>query len=170
MRKLNLLILIVAVSAMAGSCTTKREQKENPPIQKSKPVPVNELPAVILYEQSGKQFLANSLGGKTVLIFFGATCDHCQREATDIQRNQKGFEHYTLYFVSLDPFPLINQFATDYHLDRQSNIHFVRADGTSVFKELGNIQTPTILIYSESRQLVRRFDGETKVEEILKLL
>src|SRR5258708_24774559 len=99
MRKLSLHILILVVSALAASCSPTHEKKEKMPIRKSESAPVNNLPAVILFEQGGRQFLANSLEGKTVLIFFGATCDHCQREAIEIKKNQKGFERYTLYFV-----------------------------------------------------------------------
>jgi peroxiredoxin len=130
----------------------------------------NDLPEVVLIEPNGKQFSARSLPGNTILIFFGASCDHCQREATQIHDNMKRFEQYTLYFISMDPFPVINQFARDYGINNQTNILFVRADGASVSNSLGHLQTPTILIYAADRKLIKRFDGETKMEEIVKVL
>ena len=138
--------------------------------QKSAAPETNDLPAIILIDQDGKQFSARTLPGNMILIFFGASCDHCQREAQQIHENLKEFERYTLYFVSMDPFPVLLQFARTYGINDQPNIHFARADGASVFKSLGYMQTPTILIYDHNRKLVKRFDGETKVQEILKLL
>jgi peroxiredoxin len=104
------------------------------------------------------------------LIFFGATCDHCQREATQIHDHLAGFERYTLYFISMDPFPVMDQFAADYGVNHQSNIRFLQADGATVATALGYIKTPTIIVYDAQRKLIKRFDGETKVEDILEVL
>jgi len=149
-------------------CASKPEKQAEPKFVA--PTEINDLPAVILIERSGKQFSARSLSGKTILIFFGASCDHCQREAPQIHKNLNGFEHHALYFISMDAFPVIDKFALDYGVNNQPNIRFVRADGASVANSLGYLQTPTILIYAANRKLIKRFDGETKVEEILKVL
>jgi cytochrome oxidase Cu insertion factor (SCO1/SenC/PrrC family) len=146
-------------------CSTRQEKTQSP-----SPAASNDLPPVTLIEKDGKQFSARTLSGNTILIFFGATCDHCQRQTTQIQKNLKGFEHYTLYFIALDPFPVIDRFARDYGVNNLPNIHFVRADGASVSSSLGYLQTPTIFVYAGNRKLVRRFDGETQVGEILKVL
>ena len=162
--------LVASLYGVMSSCSVKPEKRADPQKVKPETAEINELPDIILLDQNGKQYSARSLAGNTLLIFFGATCDHCQREATQIHKNLRAFDRYTLYFIALDPFPLINKFAEDYQINNQPNIHFARADGTTVFNSLGNIQTPTILIYAANRKLIKRFDGETKVEEILKLL
>jgi cytochrome oxidase Cu insertion factor (SCO1/SenC/PrrC family) len=169
MKRLIVFGLITAGYSILVSCSPKKEKQPEVQTQEA-PTEVNELPPIVLIEENGARFSVSGLSGNLVLIFFGADCDHCQREATEIYKNIGGFEHYTLYFVSLDPFPMITRFAKDYKLNTQSNIHFVRAEGSTVFKALGSFPTPTILIYSANKKLVKRFDGETKVEEILKLL
>ncbi len=160
--------LIASLCGLHFSCAPKQEKRTE--IEKTEQPGINDLPPIILIEENGKQFSTRTLPGNTILILFGASCDHCQREATQIHENLKGFEGYTLYFISMDPFPVIHQFAKDYGINDQPNIHFVRADGSSVFHSLGYMQTPTILIYAHDRKLVKRFDGETKVQEILKIL
>jgi peroxiredoxin len=130
---------------------------------------INDLPGVIVIEESGKQFLAKELPGNSILIFFGATCDHCQREARAIHDHLTGFSAYQLYFISMDSFQVIHDFAKEYGIANQSNIHFLRADGASVSQVLGYLQTPAIFIYKGYR-ITKRFDGETKVDDILKVL
>jgi peroxiredoxin len=130
----------------------------------------NELPPVTLIGPDGKHFSAQSLPGNTILVFFGAGCDHCQREATEIHDHLKEFEGYTLYFISMDPFPVMDKFAQDFGISNQPNIRFLQADGSTVASALGYIQTPTIIAYDSERKLIKRFDGETKVEAILKAL
>jgi cytochrome oxidase Cu insertion factor (SCO1/SenC/PrrC family) len=168
MNKLVVPVWTVMLYLAVIGCASKPEKRAESKVVV--PPEINDLPAVILIEPNGKQFSTQSLSGNTILIFFGASCDHCQREATQIHNNLKSFERYTLYFISMDPFPVINQFARDYGIDKQPNIRFMRADGASVSNSLGYLQTPTILIYASNRKLIKRFDGETKVEDILKVL
>ncbi len=167
MKILNCILTAMLALAFMRCASKPQKQAEEQVINQHE---VNELPQVILIESSGRQFSTRSLPGNTILIFFGASCDHCQREATQIHVNLKRFEHYTLYFISMDPFPIINQFAQDYGIDNQPNIRFLRADGASVSNALGYLQTPTIFVYGTNRKLIKRFDGETGVEEILKVL
>lgn len=168
MKRLTVPVLPIMLYLAFMGCASKPGKEAEPKVAATPEV--NEFPAVILIERNGKQFSTRSLSGNSILIFFGASCDHCQREAAQIQKNLKRFEYYTLYFISMDPFPVIDQFAKDYGIDNQPNIRFMRADGASVSNSLGYLQTPTILIYSSNRKLIKRFDGETKVEEILKVM
>jgi cytochrome oxidase Cu insertion factor (SCO1/SenC/PrrC family) len=167
MKSLNCFLTVMLYLSVMGCASKPEAQKEAKGATQPE---LNDLPEVVLIEPSGKQFSARSLPGNTILIFFGASCDHCQREATQIHNNIQRFEHYTLYFISMDPFPVINQFAKDYGIANQPNIRFMRADGASVSNSLGYLQTPTILIYAPNRKLIKRFDGETKMEEIVKVL
>ena len=167
MNRVNCFLTMMVYLVFAGCTSKPAKQPEAKTLDQAE---VNDLPQVTLIEPNGSQFSARSLPGNTMLIFFGASCDHCQREATQIHNNIQRFERYTLYFISMDPFPIIDKFAQDYGLNNQPNIRFMRADGASVSKSLGYLQTPTILIYAADRKLVKRFDGETVVEEILKVL
>jgi cytochrome oxidase Cu insertion factor (SCO1/SenC/PrrC family) len=168
MKRLTAPVCIVMLYLVVMGCASKPEKQAGPKVEATREI--NELPGVILIDPNGKQFSTRSLSGNTILIFFGASCDHCQREATQIHKNLKSFEHYTLYFISLDPFPVIDKFAQDYGISNRHNIRFMRADGASVSNSLGYLQTPTILVYASDRKLIKRFDGETKIEEIIKVL
>ena len=64
----------------------------------------------------------------------------------------------------------MHKFASAYGLADKKNVVFVRAEGKSVIDALGDVSTPTICIYNQQKQLVKRFDGETKIGVILELL
>jgi cytochrome oxidase Cu insertion factor (SCO1/SenC/PrrC family) len=158
----------MSLCTVISSCSTKTAKPADP-INET-PAKLTGLPDITLIGPDGSQFSTNTLPGKTILIFFGADCDHCQREAQQIQRNLKEFDAHTLYFISMDPFPVIHKFAQTYGLQHQPNVHFVRADGGSVFRSMGYMKTPTICVYAANKSLTKRFDGETKIEAILKVL
>jgi cytochrome oxidase Cu insertion factor (SCO1/SenC/PrrC family) len=130
----------------------------------------NDIPPVTLIREDGAKFSAQELSGNSILIFFGADCDHCQREAAAIRDHLDEFRNYKLYFIGVNPFPVIHDFAKTYGIEGKTNIIFVRADVATVSKVMGYIETPTILIYDEGRRLIKRFDGETEIKQILKVL
>jgi peroxiredoxin len=160
---------VFLVSAILLSCSTPNKPAEKP--DRNHAVhETNDLPDITMMEENGQPFSAASLSGKTVLIFFNADCDHCQRETAEIQKNLDAFKSYTLYFISMDQFSVINRFAEKYKIAHEPNIHLARADGRTVFAAMGPMQTPTICIYTTAKRLAKRFDGETKIGDIIDLL
>ena len=131
---------------------------------------VNEFPNMILTNADGTQHSAKGLKGKSILILFFTDCDHCQREAKEIQNRLSAFAGYDLWFLSTDPFPKIEKFAGDYKLKDQLNVHFAQIRFEDVATYFGSIPTPSVYIYSESKKLVRAINGETPVDMIVQFL
>ena len=129
-----------------------------------------ELPDLLLTTTQGNQLNAQALEGKTVLVLFQSGCDHCQREAEAIQKHLSSFAEYNLYFVTSAPMPDIQQFAKDYRLNEQENVFFAATDVPAILKNFGAIPTPSLYIYSDQQKLVKAFEGESSIEEILKYL
>src|SRR6185369_7753664 len=105
-----------------------------------------------------------------ILIFFGPDCDHCQRQAESIRKQLDVFKNYALYFIASSPDAEIIRFAETYQLQGYTNIFFARAEIAEVIDRMGPMSVPGIFIYSADRQLVKKFDGETAVNEIAKFL
>ncbi len=128
------------------------------------------LPAFMITLTTGEQLMSNTLSGNLILIFYNPECDHCEREAEDIRKNLGLFENYSLYFIAASPLDVISEFARKYDLVGHSNVKFARAEIPDVMREMGPLGTPSLFIYSKEKQLVKKFDGETPVEEIAKFL
>ncbi len=157
-------IIFLLVGLLVTTCSSsKKESVTELPV-------ANELPALQLTLLNGEKLLVDSLPGSTVLFFFSPDCDHCQREAEDIREHLKAFNDYNIYFIAAHDSGQIEAFSKKYRLSGIPNIVFAHAEVPDVVKVMGSIGTPTLYIYSERKQLVKKFENETDVEEIIKFL
>lgn len=131
---------------------------------------VNGLPPLEIQLKDGSKVSVKNLPGKIALILFFPDCDHCQREAAQIQKNLAGFKDYTLYFISSAPFEEINHFAHTFQLANYKNVVFARAESRDVIQTFGPIETPTIFLYDKNGELIESFSGEVAIEVILKYI
>jgi peroxiredoxin len=123
---------------------------------------------VTLLDNSSRN--VRDLTGKNVLIFFQPDCDHCQREAADIEKNLDAFGESTLYFITAAPMQEIVQFAQDYKLFGRDNVYFGFTPAKNILDNYGAIAAPSVYIYSEKQKLVKSFNGEVSVGQILTYL
>jgi len=131
---------------------------------------VNDLPALQIQLNDGSNVSVKTLPGKIALILFFPDCDHCQREAAQIQKHIAGFKDYTLYFISSAPFEEINHFASTYQLQNYKNVVFARTEAKNVLNAFGPIETPTIYLYDKNGKLIETFSGEVAIEVVLKYI
>ena len=155
--------ILLGVFLITGCSQPKKEES-------NKESGTNELPPLMMTLMTGEKVMASSLPGNTILVFFSPDCDHCQREAQDIQSKIDAFKKYNLYFIAPGLPADIQLFAETYHLTGYENVIFTKADIQDVIRIFGPMSTPSFFIYSIKKRLVKKFDGETKVEEILKFL
>jgi len=130
----------------------------------------NDLPQMIVTNLDGSQVNMRELKGKAILILFQTDCDHCQREATAIQENISAFKAYSLYFITTVSQQEIEKFANNYRLADQPNVHFCQSTNQSILDNFGPIDAPSLYIFSQDRKLIKAFNGETQINEILKYI
>jgi peroxiredoxin len=160
--------LILLLLAIVFSCT-KKQPAEETTVPTVKPV-YNDLPTMPLTLTNSEQIAVRELPGNTILILFFPDCDHCQREAKAIQERLDAFKNYTIYFISSAPMDEIKKFAEEYKLNTSEKVKFGNAETAMVIRSFGAIPTPSLYIYSNDRRMVKKFEGETSVEEIIRSL
>jgi peroxiredoxin len=158
------LMLIVAIGV---GCQKKEEKVETTPA----PVQAdNDLPTMPITFLDGTTVQTKSLTGSFILILFQPDCDHCQREAQEFQKNLAAFDNYTLYFVSSVGIPETEAFAKQYELSGYSNVKFGVTAVENVLNNFGAISAPSMYIYNGSGKLVKKFNGETDIQQILEAI
>ncbi|MHA6246786.1 peroxiredoxin family protein [Pontibacter sp. CAU 1760] len=162
------LALIVFLDVRKTSSSAEEEVAVESPTQ-TQPTS-NDLPMLPMLLQDGSRVIAKNLKGKTVLVLYQPDCDHCQREATQIQENLEAFEGYKVYFVSDAGFAQQRQFAETYKLADLKNVHFATTTINDILEQVGPIEAPSLFVYSEEGRLVKSFIGETPIEQILPVL
>ncbi|HQQ95675.1 MAG TPA: redoxin domain-containing protein [Cyclobacteriaceae bacterium] len=168
--------LALSFLLLACSGNNKSEQVESNsalPVQEQQKA-VDEtakgLPDFIMTTLEGELLQTKALQGKNILIFYNPDCDHCQRQAQSIRKQINAFNDWTIYFIAASGDTQSRTFAMTYDLHEQKNVFFATAGIPEVVREMGSIGTPSIFIYDDAGKLVKNFDGETPVEDILKVM
>jgi peroxiredoxin len=162
---MKILIAGILSIAVIVCCSNSSLQKESE-VQQIK----SDLPNLSIQLNDGSKVSVKDLPGKVALILFFPDCDHCQREAAQIQKNINGFKDYTLYFISSASFEEINHFATTYQLHNYKNVVFARTESQNVIDVLGPIETPTLYLFDKNGKLIETFSGEVAIEVVLKYI
>lgn len=105
-----------------------------------------------------------------LFVYFNSECEYCQSEATQISENLENFKNTQLAFVSFEPMEGIKQFAIDYHLNDKENVVFLHDKKLEFAKIFDAKSIPFMLLYSKDNQLIKKYKGATKVDNILKYL
>ena len=117
--------------------------------------------------------VSNSLKGlkentPSVFIAFHPECEHCQYEAKSINERHNDLENVNIVMFTVANDSMTKAFSKQYGLDSLKNVH-VLAHTTREMERLFDVKTiPTVFIYNAQNQLVKRYNGETKIEAILK--
>lgn len=161
--------LLIAWVIVAASCK-RHTTTETLAVADSVKVEREHAPEINLFAIGGDTLRLGAIHERTILILFAPDCDHCQREATEISKHQELFKDYKLYFVAADQPPVIKGFSEKYGLSNWPNATFARGDIAPVMTAFKPTTMPAILIYDDHGFLVKRFDGETPVLNIVEFL
>jgi len=169
MKKVIIILLLVAVVAglsYFGYNTIKKQHKK-----KQVETVIQQLPPLSFYTLEQEVFLyKNTEENFTLIIYFHPECEHCQYEAKQLVMNREQFSRTQILMISPAPLPQIKQFNTDYQLASMPSLK-VLWDKERKFETYFGVATfPTVFIYSNKNKLLKKYNGEVKIEAILKYL
>lgn len=150
-----------------GASADKKVQTADAKTEKNEVQAPNDLPNMTIAFLDGSQMHAKKLEGKTVIILFFPDCDHCQREAVQIQKELASFKDHTLYFLTTAQKQETEKFAIDYKLNNIENVKFGFITVNDVLTNFGSVSTPSLYIYSAEHKLIQKFNGETQIDQVL---
>lgn len=131
------------------------------------------IPDFAVYDMAtGKGFNQNNLSksGKLVFIFYDPGCGYCQEKTEDIAKNIAGFDHATIYFISMVDKELIAEFRDKYasKIKDKPNVKFLYDVNYEFLDKFNPREYPTTLVYSASnKRLIKELSGNTGIKTIL---
>lgn len=129
------------------------------------------LPPLSLYNTDSIRVDLSSLGRQpTVIVYYNSECDYCKNEVASFEENIAQLECTNIIFVSMEEIKAIGEFKNEFNFTRYPNVHFLKIDPDDVYKNFGTISVPHLYIYSKSGKLLKEFNGETKIDAIIKYL
>jgi len=153
----------VALLCMTYVIVDKRNKKTRA-IRQSKNIPVLNLESV---EREKVNTVFNN-GLLTVFVYVSSTCEFCELELNEISNSKKYFQNVNLVFLSSERTEVLyDLLAKRDLLDVSTALHIPSTDAVSLFDFT---LLPTVSIYSQEGELIAKYDGETKIETVLRHL
>ena len=137
-------------------------------------LPGSLVPKAVFYKLDGKSFSTDQIAKdkKFLLMFYDATCDHCQRVATELSKRSKELSGINLYMISLDEPRSINYFMGTFGkpLLAMKNVTILQ-DKDMVFIPLFHPkQYPSLYLYGKDRRLIFFSSKEKEVGKFFGLM
>lgn len=105
-----------------------------------------------------------------VIIFFNPDCEHCQHEATNLAKNMDKLKNVQFIWATYQPtFEEISAFASKYHLNNLSNVHFVKDVNYAIPSFYHLEMTPYMAVYGKHKKLLKTFPAGVDPKELIEL-
>ncbi|MEQ7801415.1 hypothetical protein ABDJ41_16600 [Pedobacter sp. ASV1-7] len=142
MRKI-FLALIIAVCTLSANA--------------QQPIPGTDMPKALFYKTDGGNFSTDLIpkGTKSMIILFDATCDHCQKVATNISKRSDELTNVNIYLVTQDEIRSVNYFMDNFAkpLKTMKNVTVLQ-DRDRIFIPLFHPkQYPSLYLYGKDKKL-----------------
>ncbi|MCD0489215.1 redoxin domain-containing protein [Pedobacter sp. MC2016-14] len=136
--------------------------------------PGDTMPAVAFYNRDASPFLTNNIpkGKESLVIFFDATCEHCQRVVAALDKRAKDLEKINIYLVSQDEYRSIDYFTGNFakQLTTQKNVKVLQDRDHVFIMAFHPKEYPGIYLYSPEKILRFYSSNEKQVAKLLKMI
>lgn len=138
------------------------------------PVPGAIMPKATFYKADGNKFTTDQIAHdkKSLLMFFDATCGHCQKVATAISKRKGELGNIHLYLISQDEMRSIDYFLHNYgkSLLSMKNVTILQ-DKDQVFIPLFFPQQfPSLYLFGTDKKLIYYSSNDKDVPKFFKLI
>ncbi|PHR69700.1 MAG: hypothetical protein COA67_09865 [Lutibacter sp.] len=101
-----------------------------------------------------------------MILYFNSECEHCEKQGKWLSESIDSFNHLELTFVSFEEMDAIKSYRDKYNFNRD-NITFLQDTRLTFSDKFGVGNFPSILLYTKKGKLIKKFEGETRVKDIL---
>lgn len=138
------------------------------------PLPGSVMPKAVFYRLDGKSFSTDQIGKdkKCLLMFYDATCEHCQRVAANLSKRSKELANINIYMISLDEAKSINYFMGTFAkpLQAMKSVTVLR-DKDMVFIPIFHPQQyPSLYLYGKDKRMIYFTNKEKEVSKFFSLI
>jgi len=136
--------------------------------------PGSAMPNAIFYNRDSSTFPTYSIptGKQSFVIFFDATCEHCQRVVAQISKRSKELSKVNIYLISQDEYRSIDYFMTNFgkQLLPLKNVKVVQDRDHVFIMAFHPKQYPAMYLYGADKKLKYNSSSEKDVAKFFKLI
>jgi len=130
------------------------------------------LPQFKFFKLDGKPYSNVNINQskKTLFILFDCTCEHCQREAKELNKAYAKFKNVNVLMVTLDESISIQKFFGSYApgLNLKPNVTVLQDKNRTFIPTFLPSQYPAMYLYSPAGKLLVYSNGDGGIKKILK--
>lgn len=156
--------LLSFLTLIAVAYTSVGQADTTPPYKR-----ISGWPPLVLTQLNKQEFTSKDLKNQpTIVMYFSPECDHCKHQTTEMINRIKDLSKYQIILATYQPEEQMAGFQTYYQLQKYPNIHMGRDSKFLLppFYKIKNL--PYLALYNKKGQLIKTFDGNVKVDTLLK--
>jgi len=136
--------------------------------------PGSAMPNAIFYNRDNSSFSTYNIpkGKKSLIIFFDATCEHCQKVVAQISKRTRELKNVNIYMISQDEYRSIDYFMTNFGkpLLQQKNVKVIQDRDHVFIMAFHPKQYPAIYLYGQDKSLLFNSSNQNDVPKFFKLI
>jgi hypothetical protein len=166
-RKILFLLFFMTLLANFSILVLRKNQQ----VEQKKEV-YQSIPDFHLADITGKIITKSSLQKNKSALFlaFNPDCDLCREELNQIKLNQEAFSPFQIVFFSPASAEEIKNLLNEIDFVPSPSMFFLIDEQEILTDKIELKMFPTSCIYNAQGNLIKRFDGQVKVETLLKYL
>lgn len=133
--------------------------------------PAKQMPDFDFVTTSGTSFKKTDLNNthKTLIVFFDATCSHCQKAAAFFNSHLKDLKPYNVLFITMDENKAIQLFMKNYAplIPDDKNVKILRDTAYYFVPNFLPKRYPAIYVYGSKQDLQYYTNDEKELEKVL---
>ena len=137
-------------------------------------LPGSSMPSAIFYNRDNTPFSSYSIpaGKQALIMFFDATCGHCQKVAAQMSKRSKELSKINIYLISQDEYRSIDYFMNNFAkpLLLQKNVKVVQDRDHVFIMAFHPKQYPALYLYGADKKLKFYSSEEKDVQKFFKLI
>ncbi|KQR71284.1 redoxin domain-containing protein [Pedobacter sp. Leaf176] len=130
------------------------------------------LPQFKFFKLDGKPYSNVNINQskKTLFILFDCTCEHCQREAKELNNAYSKFKNVSVLMITLDEPVSIKKFFSSYApgLNLKPNVTVLQDKNRTFIPTFLPTKYPAMYLYSPSGKLLVYSNGDGGIKKVLK--
>lgn len=132
------------------------------------------LPSAVFYTRDGKTFATTQIPTtkKAFIMFFDATCGHCQQVASQLSKQSGKLAKANIYLVSMDEFRSIDYFMTNFGkpLLAMKNVTLLQDKHQAFIPTFKPDKYPSMYLYGTNKRLLKFSSNDKEVPKFLELM
>ncbi len=132
------------------------------------------LPGAVFYKKDGSAFSTMQIptAKKAFIMFFDATCGHCQQVAAQLSKKTDKLAKLNVYLVSMDEFRSIDYFMTNFAkpLLGMKNVTLLQDKQQAFITTFKPDKYPSMYLYGTNKRLMKFSSNDKELPKFLELM